>query len=64
MAGFLAFHMQDPGQCSISTNQVANLQLQVIDKRLECKSNTDLDIVKMEAQVTLSEKFGENDFHL
>ena len=35
-----------------------------IDKRLVCKSYADSDIMKMEEQMTLTEKFNDNDFDL
>ena len=47
---FVAFHMQDSGQCSINTESVVR-----IDERLVCKSYTDSDIVKIEEKATLSE---------
>ena len=56
--------MQDSRQFSISTKASGQFAVACIDKRLVCKSNTNLDIVEMEEQVTLSENLSENDFGL
>ena len=58
MARFPAFHMHHSGQYSINTEASSKSAAEVINERLVCKSYAD------RKQVTLHEKFSENDFDL
>ena len=64
MTCFAAFHMQDSGRYFINTEASSKFVVVNIDERLVCKSYTASDIVKMEEQATLNEKFAENHFDL
>ena len=57
MHGLAAFHMQYSGQHAINTEASGKFAVADINKRLVCKSYTDLDIVKIEEQATLDGKF-------
>ena len=56
--------MQDSVQYFINTEASDKFAVAGINKRLVCKCFTASNIVKMEEQATLGEKFGENDFDL
>ena len=58
MAHFGAFYLQDSKQFSNYTQARCKFTVARIDKR---ENDTDLDILKMEAQETFGEKFTEND---
>ena len=52
--------MQDSEQHSTNTKASGKFAIAGIDKRFVCESDMDSDIVIMEEQATLSEKFSEN----
>ena len=63
MSCFVDFHMQDSGHYSINTKARGKFADANTNIRLICMSYcTDSDIVQMEEQMKLSEKFNENDF--